>query len=55
MWNHFADGPRVSKLQEVNVTVYEPETCRQFFGVKIREFMMCAGVDAGGMDACQVC
>ncbi|KAA0720643.1 Polyserase-2 [Triplophysa tibetana] len=47
------NGPRAFKLQEVNVTVFNPETCRQLFGGKMHAFMMCAGADAGGMDACQ--
>ncbi|XP_067283479.1 ovochymase-1 [Pseudorasbora parva] len=47
------NGPRVSRLQEVNVTVFEPQTCTKFYGKKMYTFMMCAGVDSGGMDACQ--
>lgn len=54
MCNDFVDGPRAFKLQEVNVTVFNPETCRELFGGKMHAFMMCAGADAGGMDACQV-
>ncbi|XP_065121904.1 ovochymase-1 isoform X2 [Paramisgurnus dabryanus] len=48
------NGPRASRLQEVNVTVFKQETCNQFFRGKMHEFMMCAGADAGGTDACQV-
>ncbi|XP_051546815.1 transmembrane protease serine 9-like [Myxocyprinus asiaticus] len=47
------NGPRASRLQEVNVTVFDPQTCSTFYEGKMREFMMCAGADAGGMDACQ--
>ncbi|XP_065121905.1 ovochymase-1 isoform X3 [Paramisgurnus dabryanus] len=47
------NGPRASRLQEVNVTVFKQETCNQFFRGKMHEFMMCAGADAGGTDACQ--
>ncbi|XP_050964073.1 ovochymase-1 [Labeo rohita] len=47
------NGPRASRLQEVNVTVFEPQTCNKYYGGKMLKFMMCAGADAGGMDACQ--
>nr|XP_055047176.1 polyserase-2-like isoform X1 [Misgurnus anguillicaudatus] len=47
------NGPRASRLQEVNVTVFKPETCNQYYKGKMHEFMMCAGADAGGTDACQ--
>lgn len=50
----FIDGARASRLQEVNVTVFDPQTCSSFYGGKMYEFMICAGAAAGGMDACQV-
>ncbi len=50
----FIDGPRAFSLQEVNVTVFEPQTCNQLYRGKILTNMMCAGADAGGRDACQV-
>lgn len=48
------DGPRVNRLQEVNVTVLPPETCDQYYLGRIRPSMFCAGRDQGGVDACQV-
>lgn len=48
------DGPRVNRLQEVNVTVLPPETCDQYYLGRIRPSMFCAGRDQGGADACQV-
>ncbi|XP_051543952.1 transmembrane protease serine 9-like [Myxocyprinus asiaticus] len=47
------NGPQASKLQEVNVTVFDPEICSSYYRGKMHTFMMCAGTDAGGMDACQ--
>lgn len=47
------NGALASRLQEVNVTVYETQTCSKFYGKKMYKFMTCAGVNAGGMDACQ--
>ncbi|XP_016390791.1 lipase maturation factor 2-like [Sinocyclocheilus rhinocerous] len=47
------NGPRASGLQEVNVTVFEPQACNKYYRGKVLENMMCAGADAGGMDACQ--
>ncbi|KAK2892939.1 hypothetical protein Q8A67_012927 [Cirrhinus molitorella] len=47
------NGPRASRLQEVNVTVFEPQTCNKYYGGKMQKFMMCAGAEAGGVDACQ--
>ncbi|XP_077091021.1 ovochymase-1 isoform X2 [Siphateles boraxobius] len=47
------NGPRASRLQEVNVTVFDPQTCSRFYVGKMHECMMCAGADAGGRDACQ--
>uniref|UniRef100_A0A8C1Z0H6 Zgc:55888 n=1 Tax=Cyprinus carpio TaxID=7962 RepID=A0A8C1Z0H6_CYPCA len=47
------NGPRASRLQEVNVTVFELQTCNKYYSGKMLKNMMCAGADAGGMDACQ--
>ncbi|XP_056311085.1 ovochymase-1 [Danio aesculapii] len=47
------NGPQASRLQEVNVTVYEPQTCNRFYRGKVLRSMMCAGANEGGMDACQ--
>ncbi|XP_056879363.1 ovochymase-1 isoform X1 [Takifugu flavidus] len=47
------NGPRVNRLQEVNVTVLPPETCDQYYLGRIRPSMFCAGRDQGGVDACQ--
>ncbi|KAK2832200.1 hypothetical protein Q7C36_015662 [Tachysurus vachellii] len=46
-------GPRATKLQEVNITIVEPDACVQFYGGVIRSSMMCAGEATGGLDACQ--
>ncbi|XP_058273094.1 ovochymase-1 isoform X4 [Hemibagrus wyckioides] len=46
-------GPRATKLQEVNITILETDTCLQFYGGVIRSSMMCAGEVTGGVDACQ--
>lgn len=48
------DGPRVNRLQEVNVTVLPSQVCNQFYAGRIRSSMFCAGKDEGGVDACQV-
>ncbi|KAF4114773.1 hypothetical protein G5714_004996 [Onychostoma macrolepis] len=47
------NGPRASRLQEVNVTLFEPQTCNQHYRGKMLKNMMCAGAEAGGRDACQ--
>uniref|UniRef100_A0A8C1LBI3 Zgc:55888 n=1 Tax=Cyprinus carpio TaxID=7962 RepID=A0A8C1LBI3_CYPCA len=47
------NGPRASRLQEVNVTVFKPQTCNKYYRGKMLKFMMCAGAEAGRMDACQ--
>ncbi|KAF4079811.1 hypothetical protein AMELA_G00182570 [Ameiurus melas] len=46
-------GPRADKLQEANITILEFDTCLKFYGGVIRSTMMCAGEEAGGVDACQ--
>lgn len=48
------DGPRVNRLQEVNVTILPSDTCNQYYLGRIRPSMFCAGKDEGGLDACQV-
>uniref|UniRef100_A0A3Q4G2P1 trypsin n=1 Tax=Neolamprologus brichardi TaxID=32507 RepID=A0A3Q4G2P1_NEOBR len=47
------DGPRVNRLQEVNVTILPSDTCNQYYLGRIRPSMFCAGKDEGGLDACQ--
>ncbi|TRY92079.1 hypothetical protein DNTS_005868, partial [Danionella cerebrum] len=47
------NGPRATTLQEVNVTVFEHQTCNRYYSGKILPCMFCAGLDTGGMDACQ--
>uniref|UniRef100_A0A8P4KFF0 Peptidase S1 domain-containing protein n=1 Tax=Dicentrarchus labrax TaxID=13489 RepID=A0A8P4KFF0_DICLA len=47
------NGPRVHRLQEVNVTILPPDVCNQFYLGRIRPSMFCAGKDSGGVDACQ--
>ncbi|KAK5896409.1 hypothetical protein CgunFtcFv8_010011 [Champsocephalus gunnari] len=47
------NGPRVSRLQEVNVTILSPESCNQFYLGRMRPSMFCAGRPGGGVDACQ--
>ncbi|KAL3976978.1 RING finger protein [Sarotherodon galilaeus] len=47
------NGPRVNRLQEVNVTILPSDTCNQYYLGRIRPSMFCAGKDEGGLDACQ--
>ncbi|XP_073337015.1 ovochymase-1 [Pagrus major] len=47
------NGPRVHRLQEVNVTILPPDVCNQYYLGRIRPSMFCAGKDRGGADACQ--
>ncbi|XP_047431441.1 ovochymase-1 isoform X2 [Mugil cephalus] len=47
------NGPRVHRLQEVNVTILSSDTCNQYYHGRIRSSMFCAGKDEGGVDACQ--
>ncbi|KAF0028685.1 hypothetical protein F2P81_017790 [Scophthalmus maximus] len=47
------NGPRVNRLQEVNVTLLPREVCNQYYSGRIRASMFCAGRDQGGVDACQ--
>lgn len=49
-----SDGPRVHRLQEVNVTIMPPDVCNQYYRGRLRPSMFCAGKDEGGADACQV-
>uniref|UniRef100_A0A4W6C3Y4 Ovochymase 1 n=1 Tax=Lates calcarifer TaxID=8187 RepID=A0A4W6C3Y4_LATCA len=48
------NGPRVNRLQEVNVTILPTDVCNQYYLGRIRSSMFCAGKDGGGADACQV-
>ncbi|XP_044042526.1 ovochymase-1 isoform X2 [Siniperca chuatsi] len=47
------NGPRVNRLQEVNVTILSPDVCNQYYLGRMRPSMFCAGKDEGGTDACQ--
>ncbi|XP_051811212.1 ovochymase-1 isoform X2 [Acanthochromis polyacanthus] len=47
------NGPRVNRLQEVNVTILPSEECNRYYSGRIRNSMFCAGKDEGGVDACQ--
>ncbi|XP_063761928.1 ovochymase-1 isoform X1 [Eleginops maclovinus] len=47
------NGPRVNRLQEVNVTILSSESCNQFYLGRMRPSMFCAGSPGGGADACQ--
>ncbi|XP_076578339.1 ovochymase-1 isoform X1 [Chaetodon auriga] len=47
------NGPRVHRLQEVNVTILPSDVCNQYYHGRIRASMFCAGKDQGGADACQ--
>ncbi|XP_037552032.1 ovochymase-1 [Nematolebias whitei] len=47
------NGPRVNRLQEVNVTILSLDACNEYYKDKIRQSMFCAGKEEGGVDACQ--
>uniref|UniRef100_A0A3Q1DGS7 Peptidase S1 domain-containing protein n=1 Tax=Amphiprion ocellaris TaxID=80972 RepID=A0A3Q1DGS7_AMPOC len=47
------NGPRVNRLQEVNVTILPSEECERYYSGRIHNSMFCAGKDEGGVDACQ--
>ncbi|XP_027139891.1 ovochymase-1 isoform X2 [Larimichthys crocea] len=47
------NGPRIHRLQEVNVTILPFDVCNQYYLGRIRPSMFCAGKDGGGADACQ--
>ncbi|XP_013887662.1 ovochymase-1 isoform X2 [Austrofundulus limnaeus] len=47
------NGPRVNRLQEVNVTILPSNTCNEYYNGRIRPSMFCAGKEEGGVDACQ--
>ncbi|XP_053271476.1 ovochymase-1 [Pleuronectes platessa] len=47
------NGPRVNRLQEVNVTVLPSDACNEYYSGRIRSSMFCAGRSRGGVDACQ--
>ncbi|TKS90349.1 Transmembrane protease serine 9 [Collichthys lucidus] len=47
------NGPRIHRLQEVNVTILPFDVCNQYYLGRIRPSMFCAGKDEGGADACQ--
>uniref|UniRef100_A0A3P9LQ49 trypsin n=1 Tax=Oryzias latipes TaxID=8090 RepID=A0A3P9LQ49_ORYLA len=47
------DGPRVNRLQEVNVSILAFDVCNEYYKGRIMPSMFCAGKDEGGLDACQ--
>ncbi|XP_015207382.1 ovochymase-1 isoform X2 [Lepisosteus oculatus] len=48
------NGPRALRLQEVNITILDQNTCNsQFYSSSISAGMVCAGRAEGGKDACQ--
>ncbi|XP_029902085.1 ovochymase-1 [Myripristis murdjan] len=47
------NGPRVNRLQEVNVTTLSRDVCNQYYRGRILPSMFCAGEPGGGADACQ--
>ncbi|KAJ3612389.1 hypothetical protein NHX12_020665 [Muraenolepis orangiensis] len=47
------NGPRVNRLQEVNVTCLPLDHCNRFYKGRIHPSMFCAGELEGGVDACQ--
>ncbi|XP_030004202.1 serine protease hepsin-like [Sphaeramia orbicularis] len=47
------NGPRVPRLQEVNVTIMPSDVCNKYYAGRIRPSMFCAGKEGGGVDACQ--
>ncbi|XP_071781059.2 ovochymase-1 [Centroberyx gerrardi] len=47
------NGPRVNRLQEVNVTTLPSDMCNQYYRGRVRSSMFCAGEQGGGADACQ--
>ncbi|KAG7259321.1 hypothetical protein CRUP_000800 [Coryphaenoides rupestris] len=47
------NGPRVNRLQEVNVTCLPLQDCKRFYKGRIHPSMFCAGKLEGGADACQ--
>ncbi|XP_061814911.1 ovochymase-1 isoform X1 [Nerophis lumbriciformis] len=47
------NGARVTRLQEVNVTVLPSDVCNRYYKSRIRASMFCAGKEAGGVDSCQ--
>ncbi|CAL9682615.1 unnamed protein product [Knipowitschia caucasica] len=47
------NGPRMNKLQEVNVTILPTDVCNKYYAGQILNTMFCAGKEEGGADACQ--
>lgn len=52
-------GKRPSRLQKLSVPVLENELCRKWYSQEKKSMIigdnsMCAGIEAGGKDACQV-
>uniref|UniRef100_A0A3Q2PEK9 Ovochymase 1 n=1 Tax=Fundulus heteroclitus TaxID=8078 RepID=A0A3Q2PEK9_FUNHE len=47
------NGPRVNRLQEVNVSLLASDACNEYYNGRVRPSMFCAGKDEGGVDACQ--
>ena len=57
-WGHTQeDGVTQTMLRKVTVPIVGRETCRAQYStvnMNINDNMICAGIDAGGKDACQV-
>ncbi|XP_038157446.1 ovochymase-1 [Cyprinodon tularosa] len=47
------NGPRVNRLQEVNVSLLALDDCNEYYKGRVHSSMFCAGKDEGGVDACQ--
>uniref|UniRef100_A0A3Q3FFL3 Ovochymase 1 n=1 Tax=Labrus bergylta TaxID=56723 RepID=A0A3Q3FFL3_9LABR len=47
------NGPRVNRLQEVNVTILPTDVCNRLYLGRMKPTMFCAGKEGGGADACQ--
>ena len=54
-WGTLASGgSQPDYLQEASVPIVSQDRCKNSYGSrKIHESMLCAGLDAGGVDACQ--
>ncbi|XP_061570623.1 transmembrane protease serine 9-like [Cololabis saira] len=47
------NGPRVHRLQEVNVSIMATDACNDYYKGRVKPSMFCAGKEGGGVDACQ--
>ena len=55
-WGTTSEGGSLARvLQKVSVPVVSDDDCRDAYGSsQIADSMICAGLDAGGKDSCQV-